>query len=348
VGKHYSHFSWNDRLRIETLTKEGMAAKEIAARLRCHISSIYREWKRGRYTHKNSDWTYDDRYSPDIADERYRAGLAAKGGHLKIGKDRALAEYIEKKIIEDKYSPAAAVAQIRRDGIAFSVTLSAKTIYRYIDRGIFLRLTNRDLPVKSKSKRPYHHIRAARPSRGESIEQRPAGVNERKEIGHWEMDTVKGKATTKRVMLVLTERVARKEIQIPMASCSAVCVAKALDDLEKRYGDLFPKIFRSITVDNGSEFSDCAGMEKSCLREGKRTKLYYCHPYSSWERGSNENQNRMIRRWIPKGTPIEEVPDEKIEFVEKWLNDYPRRIHGWQSANDIFSEHLAKIADTKT
>jgi IS30 family transposase len=330
------------------MTGAGSSVKEIAEKIHCHISSVYRELKRGRYTHKNSDWTVEDRYCPDIAEEKYRASLASKGGHLKIGNDHKLAEYLENKIIDEKFSPAAALARIKIDGLTFSVTLSANTVYRYIDKGIFLRLTNKDLPVKSTRKRSYHHIRAARPARGESIENRPQEINDRKTFGHWEMDTVKGKATTRRVMLVLTERLTRREIQIPMASCSEACVVKALDDLERKYGEMFALIFLSITIDNGSEFHDCAGMEKSCLHEGKRTTVYYAHPYSSWERGSNENQNRMIRRWIPKGTPIEEVPDEKIKFVETWLNNYPRALHGWRTAADLYDEHVAKIAVTKT
>jgi len=100
-------------------------------------------------------------------------------------------------------------------------------------------------------------------------------------------------------------------------------------------------VFQSITVDNGSEFADCDSMEKSCLNDGKRTKLFYCHPYSSWERGSNENQNKLIRRWIPKGTPIENFTDEEIARIEAWINDYPRKIFKGRAAADLFEEYAA-------
>lgn len=111
--------------------------------------------------------------------------------------------------------------------------------------------------------------------------------------------------------------------------------------LEREYGANFSKIFRTITVDNGSEFSDCAGMEKSCRRKGNRTKIYYCHPYSLYERGSNENVNKMIRRWFPKGTDFRKVTAKAIQKVEDWINNYPREILGFRTAEAVFQEGVA-------
>ena len=128
-----------------------------------------------------------------------------------------------------------------------------------------------------------------------------------------------------------------------MADNTKESVVKALNTLERRYGEMFSLLFLTITVDNGSEFADCAGMERSCLREGQRTKLYYCHPYSSWERGSNENQNRLIRRWIPKGTPIERYSDAEIAKIEEWINHYPRAIFKGKAAVDVFGEYAAAL-----
>ena len=106
---------------------------------------------------------------------------------------------------------------------------------------------------------------------------------------------------------------------------------------------MFYNVFKSITVDNGSEFADYEGMEKSCCREGKRTTIYYCHPYSSYERGSNENQNKMIRRHIPKGTDFDDKTDEEIEQIEGWINEYPRRTLGYCSSKELFEKELAAI-----
>jgi len=341
--RKFKHFTWDDRLRLETMLKDGKTPKEIAERLNFHISNIYREIERGKYAHKKTDWTYEDQYSPEIADRKYRENLGAKGAELKIGKDHELATYIENKIINDKYSPAAALMDIVRNGLTFQVSICVATLYSYISKGIFLSLTNKHLPVKATRKQTYKRVRRAHAPKGESIEKRPEEINGRSTFGHWEMDTLKGKRDTKRVILVLTERLTRNEVKIPMANNTAESVKNSLDMLERRYGEMFPRIFLSITVDNGSEFADCAGMEKSCLSEEQRTKLFYCHPYSSWERGSNENQNKLIRRWIPKGTPIENYTDEEIAKIETWINNYPRAKLQGRASGDIFSEHVAAL-----
>ena len=339
----FKHFTWDDRLRLETMLCDGKTQKEIAQRLDFHISSVYREIERGAYYHKKSDWTFEKRYSADISEQKYRDGLTSKGAGLKIGKDRNLAAYIEHKIIEEKRSPAAALMDIPRSGCAFTVSICVNTLYSYIEKGIFLNLTNRHLPIRGQRRRGYRRIRRCHAPKGESIERRPMEINERATFGHWEMDTVKGKRDTKKTLLVLTERQTRQEIMIPMASNTTESVVKSLDTLERRWGEVFGDVFKSITIDNGTEFSDYTGMIKSCLRDGARTEFYYCNPYSSWERGSNENQNKMIRRWIPKGTPLEKYSNEDIEKIETWINNYPRRLHKGRAAVDIFAEQLAAL-----
>ena len=123
-------------------------------------------------------------------------------------------------------------------------------------------------------------------------------------------------------MLVLTERKTRDEIIVKLPDQKAASVVEAIDKLERKWGDMFTKVFRSITVDNGVEFSDYEGLERSILHEGeKRTFLFYCHPYSSWERGTNENNNRLIRRHIPKGEDFDEKQDRDIEYIEIGLNN---------------------------
>jgi IS30 family transposase len=123
-------------------------------------------------------------------------------------------------------------------------------------------------------------------------------------------------------------------------------VVGVLNILEKKWGSLFSKVFKSITVDNGSEFTLVNEMEKSILFEGKRTNMYYCHPYSSWERGTNENINKMIRRKIPKGTNFDNKTDEEIQSIEDWINNYPRSIFGYHTAQEQFEKEIQKMIDS--
>ena len=334
----YKHLTYTNRLQIEAWRKVGIEPKTIANKLGVHISTIYRELKRGQYEHLNSDYTREMRYSPEIAEEKNQANLRAKGAPLKIGSDYVYAQYIEYKIREEKYSPRALLGEIKRDGIIFNTTISAPTLYRYIEQGVFLTITNKDLPVKrNKTTRKYKKVRASRAPRGESIEKRPAEIAERSTFGHWEMDCVVGKKGTKKTFLVLTERYTRYEIIRIMKDHTAESVIKALNGIERKYGaDLFAKIFKTITIDNGSEFSDYSGIEQSCRRKGTRTKAYYCHPYSSYERGSNENQNKMIRRHYPKGMSLEKITPEDTRKLEKWINNYPRGIFNYYTSADLF------------
>lgn len=347
MGKLFKHLSQNDRIKMETMLNSGHKVVEVAEYLHVHRSTIYREIKRGEYTHRNSDYTEETKYSSDLGQKNHDWNAQGKGRNIKIGNDRPLAEYIEGKIIEDKYSPEAALAAAAESGIEFTTSISVRTLYRYIDKGIFLKLTNKDLPVKGKRKKHNKRVRVQkRASAGESIENRPDEVKDREIFGHWEMDTVKGKqGVTKSCMLVLTERKTRDEIIVKLPDQKAASVVEAIDRLERKWGDMFTKVFRSITVDNGVEFSDYEGLERSVLHEGeKRTFAFYCHPYSSWERGSNENNNRLIRRHIPKGEDFDEKQDRDIEYIENWINNYPRGIFGFKTSAQLFEEEIRKLA----
>lgn len=340
-----------DRIKIEALLKEGLSKAKIAAHLGVHRSTIYNELKRGEYEHRNSDWTTEKRYSPDIAQEKAEENLKVRGTQLKIGNDIAYANYIEDKIVKEDYSPAAVLGELKAQGREkeFNTTVCVTTLYSYIDKGVFLKLTNKDLPVKKNKKRGYKKVRKqqARAAAGDSIEKRPEEIDKREEFGHWEMDSVIGKrGVSKNVLLVMTERKTRDEIIFKLPDHTDEAVVAALDRLERKYGaDMFKQIFKTITVDNGSEFADVNGLERSILEEGeKRTHLYYCHPYSSWERGTNEVTNKMVRRKVPKGTNFDDKTDEEIEEIENWINGYPRRIHGYRSAGELFTEELEKLA----
>lgn len=337
----YRHLSLHDRLKIESLLRCGVNQAKIAAALHVSPSTICRELKRGTRTYLNGDYLEVTAYIPEWAHEKYRVNLAAKGPALKIGSDLAYARTLEHLIADKGFSPSAAIHEILNHpntyGI-FRTKICRQTLYSYIQKGVFLRLANRDLPFRgTRGKKRRCVRRAAKQARGTSIEQRPVEINTRREFGHWEMDCVLSCRPGRKCLLVLTERVTRREIIRLMPDHTAASVVRALDALERKFGKLFPLVFRSITMDNGSEFADCAGLERSVLRKNcKRTALYYCHPYCSGERGSNEKQNQMIRRKFPKGTNFDLVSSKAVAAVEDWLNNYPRKILGWRSSNDIF------------
>ena len=231
------------------------------------------------------------------------------------------------------------IGEIRKKGIKFKVSICTKTLYNYIENGVFARITNKDLPVKrNKRKGRYKRVKIALNNlRGTSIEERPAHIEAREEYGHWEMDCVVGKkGGSGATLLVLTERRTRQEIIRKMPDKTQASVKKVLDQLERKYNNNFSTRFKTITVDNGTEFLNSKELESS-VREPQKTrfKMYYAHPYSSWERGSNENANKMIRRFIPKGTDIGKLALKDIRRIEYWMNNYPRRLLGYRSANEM-------------
>lgn len=339
------YLTWNDRLLIEKYLRYGHSVAQIGKMLHVTRQTIYNELKRGKYT-KIIGETYETvtAYSPDIAQARYDSLKSAHGAELKIGTDRKLANYIERRIMHDHYSPAAVLADIKRSGMHFSTTICKTTLYSYIRKGVFLHLSYSDLPNKGTyRKRQYRHIRASNPTYGESIENRP-NIEDRTEFGHWEMDTVIGKQRTKPILLVMTERKTRYELIIKLQDKTTKSVVSALGKIEARYTTkLFPKLFRTITVDNGVEFSDYKGIERSARSKSVRTKLYYCHPYSAYERGSNENANKLIRRFLPKGTDFRRISADYIMTVQNWINRYPRAILNYQSAEEAFLTELNNI-----
>lgn len=331
------------RIQLEMMLKLGMAKKAIAEKLNVHVSTIYREIKRGEYTHLNgATWLEEKRYSCDIADRKYRAHLKEKGPGIKLGKDYSYAEYIERRIVDDKLSPGAVLGEIKKKKLTFDTSISINTLYSYIERGYFGRLAIEHLPIKSKKKKKNREVVIKRAPKGTSIEQRPIEILMRKTFGHWEMDCVCG--STKNVLLVLTERLTRKEIIMPMRNQKAESVISCLNKLEHKYGKNFKNVFKSITVDNGSEFSDFMGIEKSVYgRNSKRTCVYYCHPYCASERGTNERINREIRRLIPKGSDLSRYTDVDVQRVEDWVNDYPRQVLGYATSRELFEAELQKL-----
>ena len=299
------------------------ACSEIAKLLNKSVRTIQREIKRGLVENLTTELEVINVYSAEVSEQKYRYNMTAKGPNIKIDNDYKLAQYIEKGIKIERKSPEILVAEIKRKADEFSVVVCAKTIRNCIEKKYV---------DKNKGK-----VHCDRVPAEKSIDFRPQEANDRSEYGHWEGDLVVGKEGKGAALLTFTERKTREEIIMKIPSKHGVNVSKSLDILEKKYKSEFKKKFKTITFDNGAEFRNYKLIEKSYDKRKKepRVQVYYAHPYRSGERGSNENANRLIRRFIPKGTVITNIPEEVIQRIEDWINNLLRPMFGFKSSLEM-------------
>ncbi|HPS08279.1 MAG TPA: IS30 family transposase, partial [Kiritimatiellia bacterium] len=210
-----------------------------------------------------------------------------------------------------------------------------------------LGITRESLPYKRRGrKKSVRGRRMAYTNRtGKSITDRPPEAEARDEYGHWEMDTVVGGVgASPFCLLVLTERMTRSQIIVRLPDRTQKSVVRALDRLERSTPGLFVHM-RSLTCDNGCEFLDSDAIERPAAGHGPaRTRLYFAHPFSAFERGSNENANRIIRRFIPKGADIGTYTLKRIKEIEDWMNNLPRESLGGRTAAEVQQEEINKLA----
>ena len=198
-------------------------------------------------------------------------------------------------------------------------------------------MKNIDRPLRVRRKRKLSRLRKHRRCYGESIDERPVDVESRETFGHWEIDTVIGSADSSEVLLTLDERMTRKRHIVKLPAKTAKAVEEGLKQVRKEYGKAWSKVFRTITCDNGSEFSSLPELFTD-------TKIYYAHPYSAWERGTNEKQNSLIRRFFPKGKSFTSVSEKAISLVEDWINNLPRKFLEYHSPDEVFNSVLFDLA----
>ena len=194
------------------------------------------------------------------------------------------------------------------------------TIYSWIEKGWIKGICKKDLIYPRKRKKTFHKkTKDIRKRGGLSIDLRPKVIENREEVGHFEIDLVILNKTKGEQLLTLTDRKTRYEIVRLIKDKRAESVHEVLKKLSKQYN------FKSITADNGSEFMR--------LEEVMDCPIYYAHPYSSYERGTNENANRMIRRWLPKGT--QSATAKAVADIESWMNHYPRKMFNYKCPLDL-------------
>jgi IS30 family transposase len=340
-GKHLNR---NERILIEGFLKAGMEESEIASLLGRDRRTIGREVERGQVEHLNSDLTTGRVYNADRAQDVYDQNATAKGPAVKLKSNSTAVEFIRCHIVIRKWSPEAVAARMKQKGMDDAVC--AKTIYNHIDKGEIPGVSNETLWEK-RTRGKTHKSLHRRAKRGtpldRSIDDRPGEVADRAVYGHWEIDlVVGGTGKGSAALLTLVERKTRKLIIRKIKDKTQASVLRAINGIERSMGkEAFKVMFASVTADNGSEFLDYLALEQSVQSRSSRTHIYYAHPYSSWERGSNENANRIIRRFIPKGCDIGSYTCEGIRRIEEWINRYPRKILNFKTAEELFALELA-------
>jgi len=352
-----SHFTWDERLRLQyhycgSNGYEKIRSPLLLSRIfgKC-TKTISREIGRGLVIHVRDNPPFEvEEYNADHAQLDAESKMAGKGPLPKSGRHYGLVNTISGLMLEKHYSPYAVVCHLTQNQLwPEGVTICAKTLYNWIEAGDIPDVTIQDLPRKGMLKKKGRGHRKPKHSKAEyasrTIDKRPQAVNERLTAGHWEGDTVYStKGGTKTCLLTLAERKTRTEIIRKIPDRTAASVKAEIDKIERLAGSgAFRNIFKSITFDNGSEFSDATGLENSVIAKQKRTAIYFAHPYCSCERGTNENANGIIRRFLPKGTDFAFIKKSSVRELQDWMNSYPRRILGGKTPWMAFQEEFPEI-----
>ena len=336
TGKRtFQHLTKEKRAQIEILLRQGLPKTQIAEAVGIARSTLYRELDRGTVEQMDSELRVHRIYFGDTGQRVYEENRKNSRPPLKLMKAQKFILYAEQMMLQEKMAPDPLCGRARLEG-NFDEIVSAKTLYNYIDQGL-LRVKNIDLPLRVRRKRKTYRLRKHRRCYGKSINERPVDVESRETFGHWEIDTVIGSADSSEVLLTLDERMTRKRHIVKLPAKTAKAVEEGLKQLRKEYGKTWPKVFRTITCDNGSEFASLSKLFTD-------TKIYYAHPYSAWERGTNEKQNSLIRRFFPKGKSFTSVSEETISLVEGWINNLPRKFLHYLSPDEVFHSVLFDLA----
>jgi len=333
--RRFQHLNSYQRGEIQALMRQKVPKTQIANQLGISRSTLYEELKRGTVEQLDSNLKLRLVYFADTGQRAYERNRSFCRKPYKLDKANEFIRFAENEIINKKLSPDAVCGRAKLEGM-FDVTVCTKTLYNYISKGL-IKVKNIDLLLRVRRNTHKHRCRINRRILGASIEERPEIVNSRTEFGHWEIDTIVGKRNTGEVLLTLDERMTRKRHIIKIDGKNKKSVEHALVSLKKEYGELFPRVFKTVTSDNGSEF--CSLQE---FLVG--INVYFAHPYSAGERGTNEKQNSIVRRFIPKGKNIGEVSAYFVQTIENFINNLPRKMFGYRTPKELFDEQISLLA----
>ena len=346
--KQYRHLRKDDRIKIESLInqkdengKRLFNNTYIANYLGVHKSTISRELKKRRKekmyirTGKTRTMPYTAEYAQENAN--FNRGLSK--GEYKLRKNKKLAKFIEDKIKIDKWAPDVIVGYMKahnyfeRDGFESITTPTIYNAIRYHIIDVKLEDTRR---MKYKQEYEYHKGDLPESKAEYSINNRPEEIDKRLYFGHFELDTViSAKKGKHECLMTLTERKTRFEIIFKLKGKTSEEVVNKFNKMKEFLKKNYDEIFKSITTDNGTEFSDFLNIIKDT-----KTKIYFCHPYCSGEKGTNERHNGIIRYFIPKGTLIENYSYKDINKIAEWMNNYPRKILNYKTPLEALQEEF--------
>ena len=312
----YHHLSREERYQISALLKEGLTQSQIAQNLRRHKATISREIAR------NSGLRgYRPRQASLLAEERACNSHNAR----QIDPSDWLSAV---KHLKNQLSP---------EQISAAVPISHETLYRHIyaDKALGGDLW-RHLRCQKKRRKRYG---SGRSRRGQiigrrSISERPALIEERHQVGHWEGDTLMG-VRHKHAIVSLVERKTGYAILTKVDRKRSDLVSGAII---RRLKAIQPLV-KTITYDNGKEFAEHARIDQALGSTG-----YFADPFASWQRGSNENLNGLVRQYIPKKRPLSTVTDAELALIENRLNNRPRKRLGFKTPHELFTQELRRVA----
>jgi|SRR6266550_1322535 len=315
----YHQITSDERYTLGVLRKQGFSKAEMARALGRHRSTIGREFQRNFSR-------YDGAYRPSIAQERTNGRRVRSRRNSQFG---AAEWQLVDTLLREKFSPEQISGWLR---LLELIEISHQTIYSHVKRD---KKTGGKLWEHLRQPVRYRKRYASVEKRGRlagkpHISQRPAAAESRSEIGHWEMDIVVG-AGSNHCIVTLVERVTGATM-IGRLRCRKVA------DVNRRVIELIgahPELFITITVDNGPEFHGYNEIEAAT-----GVKVYFANPYASWERGTNENTNGLIRQYIPKRTSMKRLTQQRCNAIASALNNRPRKRHGFRTPLERLAEHF--------
>lgn len=339
MHKKGKHLTRDEMLLIGIRLKDGRKANWIAKEIGCSANTVRNVIRKGMTSLYHGKV---QRYKAETAYRVYQENRSHSHRQPKVLEAAGFLRYVLQHFTEDRWSLNACVGRAASEGIfAAEAMVCTKTLYNYIDRGM-LEIKNIDLPQRISRKTKRKRVRENKRILGRSIGDRPESVNSREEFGHWETDLVIGsKSKSDNALLVLLERKTRYYTVLRLPNKEADSVQEAFEKIRSALGDKFGRVFKTITTDNGSEFARLAE-----LNNFTEAGVFFTHPYTSCEKGSIENHNGLLRRFIRKGKTIKDYSDEDILFAEMWANQLPRKILAYKTPEELFDMEMDALYAT--